>query len=148
MMAKLNYVQVDEDDHLNSYYITLCHVYYFNVSEDNSEKEKLQAEGTIETLSSLIFHAINIEGTTIREMEISQYEREYKRFYNDIMMAIKECTKNGIEYDDFLLIMDEIVGAAISLARAFEKLETVKESTSEEELVEIDIETSNEEEEG
>ena len=127
MMANLNHIQIDNENHLFSYYITLCHVYYFNVSDDNSEKDRLQTEGTIDMISSLIFHAINIEGTTIREMENEQYEKDYKRFYNDILTAIKECSKNEVDYPNFLEIIDDIIGAAIKLASAFEKLTMVKE---------------------
>lgn len=149
-MANLKYIHLDEDDPLNSYYITLCHVYYFNVSENNSEKEKQQADATIETLSSLIFHAINIEGTTIREMDNDRYEKEYKRFYSDIMTAIKECCQNTVEYDEFLVIMDEIIGAAIALASAFNKIDDIRETNSlenEHQIAEV-IEEANIEEEG
>jgi hypothetical protein len=148
-MANLKYIHIEEDDPLNSYYITLCHVYYFNVSEDNSEKERLQADATIDTLSSLIFHAINIEGTTIREMDNEQYEKEYKRFYNDIMAAIKECCQNTVEYDEFLIIMDEIIGAAIALASAFNKIDHIRETHSAdpvEQRDEVPDEGNNEEE--
>jgi hypothetical protein len=132
-MAKLNYLQLDDDQQLFSYYITLCHVYYFNVSDENTEKENQVAEGTVETISSLIFHAINIQGTTIREMDNDTYEKEYKRFYNDIMNAIKECCKNEVDFNDFLEILDEILGAAIKLATAFQKLESVKDEMINEE---------------
>jgi hypothetical protein len=147
-MANLKYIHLEEDDPLNSYYITLCHVYYFNVSEDNSEKEQQQADATIETLSSLIFHAINIEGTTIREMDNEQYEKEYKRFYGDIMTAIKECCQNTVEYDDFLVIMDEIIGAAIALASAFNKIDHIRETTSTESTNQLDEVTTEGTDEG
>lgn len=126
-MANLKYLRLDNDDPLNSYYITLCHVYYFNVSDDNSEKEKLQAESTIETICSLLFHAINIEGTTIREMDNERYVKEYKRFYNDIIDAIRECCKNEVDFEIFLEIIDEIIGAAHTLANAINKLHSIKE---------------------
>jgi glutamine synthetase type III len=147
-MAKLKHLKFETDDPLQSYYITLCHVYYFNVLEDNTEKEKIQNESTIETISSLIFHAINIEGTTIREMDNKQYVREYKRFYKDIMVAIKESCKNEVDFDVFLEIIDEIIGAAIKLATAFNKLETVKETYSEDntavEIAEAEVEENEE----
>lgn len=137
-MAKINYIQAADDDILRSYYITLSDVYYFNVSEDNTEKEKQQAEYTIDNISGLIFHAINIEGTTIREMENEVYEKIYKRFYNDIMSAIQECAKNGVVFDDFLVIIDEIIGAALTLASAFGRIEQVKTALEESEVVEED----------
>lgn len=139
-MANLKYLQLDNDDPLNSYYITLCHVYYFHVSDDNSEKEKLQAEGTIETICSLLFHAINIEGTTIREMDNERYVKEYKRFYNDIIDAIRECCKNEVDFEIFLEIIDEIIGAAHTLANAINKLHSVKEEYTEEVEVDEDLE--------
>jgi glutamine synthetase type III len=129
-MADLKHIFFDNEDPTFSYYITLCHVYYFYVSEDNSEKEKEQADGTIQTLSSLIFHAINIEGTTIREMDNEQYVKDYKRFYSDIMGAIQSCCKNEVDFDVFLQIIDEIIGAAIGLATAFDKLSKIKEEKS------------------
>jgi glutamine synthetase type III len=131
-MPNLKYLQIENDDPLHSYYITLCHVYYFHVSDENSEKEKQKAEGTIETLCSLLFHAINIEGTTIREMDNERYVKEYKRFYNDIIDAIQECSKNEVDFDVFLEIIDEIIGAALTLANAFHKLQSVKEEYMEE----------------
>jgi glutamine synthetase type III len=140
-MANLNHLQIDNDDPLQSYYITLCHVYYFHVSEENSEKEKLQAEGTIETISSLLFHAINIEGITIREMDNERYVKEYKRFYNDIIDAIQECCKNEVDFEVFLEIIDEIIGAALTLASAFQKLQSVKE----EYIEEVDVDDESEE---
>ncbi|WP_442599688.1 hypothetical protein [Neobacillus sp. D3-1R] len=146
-MAKINYIQADEDDILKSYFITLSDVYYFNVSEDNSEKEQLQTESTIENISSLIFHAITIEGTTIREMDNEVYERIYKRFYNDIMNAIKECAKNGVIFEDFLVIIDEIIGAAITLASAFGKIEQVKAVNEEVEVAEEDSDEQLDEDE-
>lgn len=139
-MANLKHLQIDNDDPLHSYYITLCHVYYFHVSDDNSDKEKLQAEGTIETICSLLFHAINIEGTTIREMDNERYVKEYKRFYNDIIDAIQECCKNEVVFDVFLEIIDEIIGAALTLASAFQKLQSVKEEYIEEVEVEGELE--------
>jgi glutamine synthetase type III len=134
-MANLKHLQIDHDDPLNSYYITLCHVYYFHVTDENSEKEKHQAEGTIETICSLLFHAINIEGTTIREMDNERYVKEYKRFYNDIIDAIRECCKNEVDFEIFLEIIDEIIGAALTLANAFNKLQSEKEKYMEEVVV-------------
>jgi glutamine synthetase type III len=134
-MANLKHLQIDHDDPLNSYYITLCHVYYFHVTVENSEKEKHQAEGTIETICSLLFHAINIEGTTIREMDNERYVKEYKRFYNDIIDAIRECCKNEVDFEIFLEIIDEIIGAALTLANAFNKLQNEKEKYMEEVVV-------------
>lgn len=139
-MANLKYLRLDNDDPLNSYYITLCHVYYFNVSDDNSEKEKLQAESTIETICSLLFHAINIEGTTIREMDNDRYVKEYKRFYNDIIDAIRECCKNEVDFEIFLEIIDEIIGAAHTLANAINKLHSIKEEYTEEVGVDENLE--------
>jgi glutamine synthetase type III len=130
-MANLQHILFDNDDPIFSYYITLCHVYYFHVSEENSEKDKQQAEATIETLSSLIFHAINIEGTTIREMDNEQYIKDYKRFYSDIMGAIQSCCKNEVDFDVFLEIIDEILGAAVRLATAFDKLKRINEDEQE-----------------
>ncbi|HLO11419.1 MAG TPA: hypothetical protein VK190_04105 [Pseudoneobacillus sp.] len=138
-MVKLAHLQIESDDPLYSYYITLCHVYYFNVSDDHSEKEKLQAEATIDSISNLIFHAINIEGTTIREMDNERYQKEYKRFYKDIMIAIKECCKNEVDYDEFLGIIDEIIGAAIKLASAFNKITSIKEQEDNEEEIDEEI---------
>jgi glutamine synthetase type III len=139
-MANLKHLQIDNDDPLNSYYITLCHVYYFHVSDDNSESEKQKADDTIETICSLLFHAINIEGTTIREMDNEIYVKQYKRFYNDIIDAIQECSKNEVDFEVFLEIIDEIIGAATTLANAFNKLQSVKEEYIEEEEVEEDSE--------
>ncbi|MHC0037034.1 hypothetical protein [Pseudoneobacillus sp. C159] len=133
-MANLKYIQTNAEDPLYSYYVTLCHVYYFHVEEDNSEKEKQQAESTIETISSLIFHAINIEGTTIREMDNQQYVQEYKRFYNDLIGAIQDCCKNEVDYEVFLEIIDEIIGAARKIAKAYQKLESIKVETVEEDV--------------
>jgi hypothetical protein len=137
-MAELKYLLVE--DNLESYYITLCDVYFYNYSEDNTEKEKTKLAGTIDTLSILIFHSINIEGTTIRDMDKQKYEHEYKRFYEEMMLAISECSKNQVDIDDFLEIMDEIVGAAIMLKTAFDKLKKVKEEEPEEDYGEEDEE--------
>jgi hypothetical protein len=139
-MANLKHILFDNEDPIHSYYITLCHVYYFHVTDDNSEKEKLQAEATIETLSSLLFHAINIEGTTIREMDNERYVKEYKRFYNDIIDAIRECCKNEVDFEIFLEIIDSIIGAALTLANAFNKLQSVKEEYYEEVEEEVNVE--------
>jgi glutamine synthetase type III len=139
-MANLKHLKIDNDDTLSSYYITLCHVYYFHVSDDNSEKEKLQAESTIETICSLLFHAINIEGTTIREMDNERYVKEYKRFYNDIIDAIRECSKNEVDFEIFIEIIDDIIGAALTLANAFHKLHSVKVEYMEEVEVEGELE--------
>jgi glutamine synthetase type III len=145
-MANLNYIHTDEEDPLYSYYVTLCHVYYFHVGENDSEKEKQQAEATIETISSLIFHAINIEGTTIREMDNEQYVREFKRFYNDIIEAIQECCKNEVDYDVFLEIIDEIIGAARKIATALHKLQSIKVESAEGSTTESDEDNEMEEE--
>jgi CRISPR/Cas system-associated endonuclease Cas3-HD len=131
-MAQLKHIHIEEEDHLYSYYLTLCHVYYFYVIDNNeSKEEKGKTEGTVEMICSLIFHAINIEGTTIREMDTEEYNKKYKRFYHDMITVIKECCKNEVEYEDFLEILDEIVGAAIKIASAFEKLYSLKEGNSE-----------------
>jgi L-rhamnose mutarotase len=139
-MANLKHLQIDPDDPLYSYYLTLCHVYYFHVSDDNSEEEKLRAEGTIETICSLLFHAINIEGTTIREMDNERYVKEHKRFYNDIIDTIRECSRNEVDFEIFLEILDDIIGAALTLANAFQKLQSVKEDYMGEAEVEGELE--------
>ncbi|MFE8699374.1 hypothetical protein ACFYKX_01925 [Cytobacillus sp. FJAT-54145] len=140
-MAELKYLQID--DNLESYYITLCDIYFYHVSQSSSEDEKTKTAGTIDQISSLIFHAITVGGTTIREMDNEKYEKEYKRFYNDIMSAIKECSENDVVFDSFLEIIDEIVGAALKLASAFEKLGKIKEENQEA----TDIETEEKEDE-
>lgn len=136
-MAKLKYLQLEEN--FESYYLTLSDVYFYHVSETNSEKEQLQAESTIDVITSLIFHAININGTTIREMDNDLYERDYKRFYNDFMNTIKDCAKNEVDFHVFLEILDDIVSAAALLTKAFDKLEEVKAHEEEEEAEEVEV---------
>lgn len=128
-MAKLKHIQ--QDTNIESYYITLCDVYFYHLPGE-SEKEEQRLEAAVETLSSLIYHAISIDGTTIREMDNSRYEKEYKRFYTDIMRAIRECSQNEVDFGEFLEILDEIISAAILLANAFEKIDKVKEEATQE----------------
>jgi hypothetical protein len=73
-------------------------------------------------------------------MDNERYVKEHKRFYNDIIDTIRECSRNEVDFEIFLEILDDIIGAALTLANAFQKLQSVKEDYMEEAEVEGELE--------
>ena len=120
-MSKLEFLEVTRN--FKSYYKTLRDVNYYLVSD--FDKEELQTASQI--ITKLIFGFIRMNGTTFREMNPEQYEREFQMFHNDFLNIIQNSGENNVEFDDFAALLDELIGIADHRMNALGKIKKTKQ---------------------
>ena len=133
-MGKLEFLEVTRN--FKSYYKTLRDVNYYLVSD--FDNEKLQA--TSQVLTKLIFGFIRMKGTTFREMTPDQYEKEFQMFQDDFLNIIQISGENNVDFDDFAVLLDELISIANHRTDTLRKIrKTKQEIVSEFEEVESQV---------
>jgi seryl-tRNA synthetase len=123
LMSKLEFLEVTRN--FRSYYKTLRDVNYYLSSD--FDKEKLQAVSQV--ITKLIFGFIRMNGTTLREMNPDQYEREYQMFQDDFLNIIQNSGENNVDFDDFADLLDELIEIANHRMNALRKVQKTKQES-------------------
>lgn len=127
-MSKLDYLEITRN--FRSYYQTLRDANYYLHSDSEVDHDKLNT--TTSVLSKLILGFIRTNGTSFREMEREQYEKDFQMFYEDFLSVIQNSGENNVDFDHFTSLIDEIIGIAIKRRNALEKIQKEKLGISEE----------------
>ncbi|MDQ1145831.1 hypothetical protein QE429_002658 [Bacillus sp. SORGH_AS 510] len=127
-MSKLDYLEITRN--FKSYYQTLRDANYYLHSDSDVDNDKLKTTSIV--LSKLILGFIRTDGTSFREMQSDQYEKDFQIFYNDFLSVIQNSGENNVDFDHFTSLIDEIIGIAIKRRNALEKIQKEKLGISEE----------------
>ncbi|WP_413299234.1 hypothetical protein AA0X95_15295 [Bacillus sp. 1P10SD] len=138
-MSKLNYLEITRN--FKSYYQTLRDINYYLNSDSEVDRVKLQATSSV--ISKLILGFIRTNGTSFREMEREQYEKEFLIFYDDFLSAIQNSGENNVDFEQFTALIDEIIGIAVKRKEALDKIQKEKLGTSVENEEVIEDEDNN-----
>ncbi|MEH7075696.1 hypothetical protein [Neobacillus drentensis] len=167
-MSNLDFLEISRN--FKSYYRTLRDVHFYLTNDPELSKEELQA--VTKVLSKLIYGFISIKGTSFREMEREQFEQEFNLFHQDFLQVIQNSGENNVSFDDFTSLIDEIIAIAVKRTNTlgkikkgnqellFEEAEVAEvtadesgfsneeedNSTVDELVVDVDVETTDEEE--
>jgi hypothetical protein len=123
-MSKLEFLEVTQN--FTSYYKTLCDVNYYLSSD--FDQEKLQAASQVMTKLILCFICTN--GSTFREWDHEQYEKEYQMFQDDFLTIIQNSGENNVDFDDFAALIDEVIGIANHRMNTLRKIKKTKQETA------------------
>jgi hypothetical protein len=152
LMSKLDFLEVSRN--FKSYYRTLRDVHFYLTNDSELNRAELQAVSRV--LSKLIYGFIRIKGIAFREMNREQYEQEFHLFHEDFLNVIQNSGENNVDFDQFIVLIDEIIGIAVKRSNALGKIKKGKQESLAVELAEVntavieeldEIETNIEEEE-
>ncbi|MEH7334408.1 hypothetical protein V7161_17320 [Neobacillus drentensis] len=142
-MSKLEFLEANRN--FKSYYKTLRDLNNFL-----SSSPELQAAN--QAITQLIFEFIRINGVTFRQMDSSQFEREYQIFQEDFLNVILNSGENNVDFNRFAALLDEIIGIANLRQDALGKIQRTKQESplgeddeeSSDEAIDINVETQTE----
>jgi hypothetical protein len=122
---------------LEKIYDTLCSEYEDEAHYD-TEQDKQDIEVTKKRLTKKVFNEFVVEDEYFLTMDSKIFKERYHLFEKDIFKLITACSKNGVPYEKFLQIIDDLLACAHYRLNAFEQLN--------EEIVKIKAEREQEEE--
>jgi hypothetical protein len=137
-LEELKYLE--PTDLLEKIYATLCSEYE---DEQHYEKEQDQQEIAIskKRLTKKVFNEFVVDEEYFLTMDSKKFKEQYQLFEKDFLKLITGCGENGIAYETFLEIIDDLVACAKFRVNAFEKLqEEIGKSQEASEEVEEDEE--------
>lgn len=143
-MAELKYLEPTEL--LEKIYATLCSEYEDAQHYENKEDQE-EIKVTKSRLTKKIFNEFVVDGEYFLTMDSETFNERYHLYEGDFLRLIKECGENGVEYETFTQIIDDLIASAKFRLHAFEQLtdEIQKLQVVEEE--EVTAEVGEEEEE-
>ncbi|WP_066388241.1 hypothetical protein [Neobacillus mesonae] len=143
-MAELKYLEPTEL--LEKIYATLCSEYEDAQHYENKEDQE-EIKVTKSRLTKKIFNEFVVDGEYFLTMDSETFNERYHLYEGDFLRLIKECGENGVEYETFKQIIDDLIASAKFRLHAFEQLtdEIQKLQVVEEE--EVTAEMGKEEEE-
>jgi len=134
-MEELNYLNPTEL--LEKIYDTLCSEYEDEAHYDK-EQDKQDIEVTKKRLTKKVFNELVVDDEYFLTMDSKTFKERYHLFEKDIFKLITECSKNGVPYEKFIEIIDDLLACAYYRLNAFEQLN--------EEITRIKAEKEQEEE--
>ncbi|AZU64156.1 hypothetical protein [Neobacillus mesonae] len=143
-MAELKYLEPTEL--LEKIYATLCSEYE-DAQHYESKEDQEEIKVTKSRLTKKIFNEFVVDGEYFLTMDSETFNERYHLYEGDFLRLIKECGENGVEYETFTQIIDDLIASAKFRLHAFEQLtdEIQKLQVVEEE--EVTAEMGKEEEE-
>jgi hypothetical protein len=157
--AKINIGRdfVDELKYLNptelleKIYDTLCSEYEDEAHYDN-EKDKQDIEVTKKRLTKKVFNEFVVDDEYFLTMDTKTFKERYHLYEKDLLKMITGCSENGVPYEKFIRIIDDLLASANHRLNAFEQLneeitriKAEKEQEEGEEVTEAESEETTDE---
>ena len=133
-MEELKYLNPTEL--LEKIYDTLCSEYEDEAHYDN-EKDKQEIEITKKRLTKKVFNEFVVEDEYFLTMDSKTFKERYHLYEKDLLKMITGCSENGVPYEKFVTIIDDLLASANHRLNAFEQLN--------EEIIRIKAEKEQEE---
>jgi hypothetical protein len=121
---------------LEKIYDTLCSEYEDEAHYDN-EKDKQEIEITKKRLTKKVFNEFVVEDEYFLTMDSKTFKERYHLYEKDLLKMITGCSENGVPYEKFVTIIDDLLASANHRLNAFEQLN--------EEIIRIKAEKEQEE---
>jgi hypothetical protein len=122
---------------LEKIYDTLCSEYEDEAHYDN-EKDKQDIEVTKRRLTKKVFNEFVVDDEYFLTMDSKTFKERYHLYEKDLLKMITGCSENGVPYEKFIIIIDDLLASANHRLNAFEQLN--------EEITRIKAEKEQEEE--
>ncbi|MDQ1144104.1 hypothetical protein QE429_000931 [Bacillus sp. SORGH_AS 510] len=133
-MAELKYLEPTEL--LEKIYATLCSEYE-DAQHYKDKKDQEEIAITKRRLTKKVFNEFVVDEEYFLTMNDQTFNERYHLYEEDFLRLIKDCSENGVKYDSFLQIIDDLIASAKFRIHAFEQLteeiQRLKEGTDEEE---------------
>ena len=143
-MEELKYLNPTEL--LEKIYDTLCSEYEDEAHYDK-EQDKQDIEVTKKRLTKKVFNEFVVEEEYFLTMDSKTFKERYHLFEKDFFKLITECSENGVPYQKFIEIIDDLLACAHYRLNAFEQLtEEITRIQAEKEQEETDSEEEIEQE--
>jgi hypothetical protein len=123
---------------LEKIYDTLCSEYEDEAHYDN-EKDKQDIEVTKRRLTKKVFNEFVVDDEYFLTMDSKTFKERYHLYEKDLLKMITGCSENGVPYEKFITIIDDLLASANHRLNAFEQLN--------EEITRIKAEKEQEEQE-
>jgi len=123
---------------LEKIYDTLCSEYEDEAHYDN-EKDKQDIEVTKRRLTKKVFNEFVVDDEYFLTMDSKTFKERYHLYEKDLLKMIAGCSENGVPYEKFIRIIDDLLASANHRLNAFEQLN--------EEITRIKAEKEQEEQE-
>jgi hypothetical protein len=137
---------------LEKIYDTLCSEYEDEAHYDN-EKDKQDIEITKRRLTKKVFNEFVVDDEYFLTMDSKTFKERYHLYEKDLLKMITGCSQNGVPYEKFIRIIDDLLASANHRLNAFEQLNEeitrikAEKEQKEQESEEVIEEESEEEEE-
>ncbi|MED4203800.1 hypothetical protein [Neobacillus mesonae] len=118
-MAELKYLEPTEL--LEKIYATLCSEYE-DAQHYESKEDIEEIKVTKSRLTKKIFNEFVVDGEYFLTMDSETFNERYHLYEGDFLRLIKECGENGVEYETFTQIIDDLIASAKFRLHAFEQL--------------------------
>jgi hypothetical protein len=107
---------------LEKIYDTLCSEYEDEAHYDD-EKDKQDIEVTKRRLTKKVFNEFVVDDEYFLTMDSKTFKERYHLYEKDLLKMITGCSKNGVPYEKFIIIIDDLLASANHRLNAFEQLE-------------------------
>ncbi|MEH7495261.1 hypothetical protein [Neobacillus niacini] len=118
-MEELQYLNPTEL--LEKIYDTLCSEYEDEAHYDN-EKDKQDIEVTKRRLTKKVFNEFVVDDEYFLTMDSKTFKERYHLYEKDLLKMITGCSENGVPYEKFIRIIDDLLASANHRLNAFEQL--------------------------
>nr|WP_263324618.1 hypothetical protein [Neobacillus sp. Marseille-Q6967] len=144
-MAELKYLEPTEL--LEKIYATLCSEYedevHYTMGEDLQD-----IQVTKRRLTKKVFNELVVDAEYFLTMSEETFRERYRLYEDDFLQLIQRCSENGVDYETFVQIIDDLIASAKFRLNAFEQLNEEVQRIKEEKQEEDSEKTEEEEEEG
>jgi DNA-directed RNA polymerase beta subunit len=106
---------------LEKIYDTLCSEYEDEAHYDN-EKDKQEIEVTKKRLTKKVFNEFVVDDEYFLTMDSKTFKERYHLYEKDLLKMITGCSENGVPYEKFIRIIDDLLASANHRLNAFEQL--------------------------
>jgi hypothetical protein len=106
---------------LEKIYDTLCSEYEDEAHYDN-EKDKQDIEVTKRRLTKKVFNEFVVDDEYFLTMDSKTFKERYHLYEKDLLKMITGCSENGVPYEKFITIIDDLLASANHRLNAFEQL--------------------------
>ena len=105
-MEELKYLNPTEL--LEKIYDTLCSEYEDEAHYDK-DQDKQDIEVTKKRLTKKVFNEFVVDDEYFLTMDSKTFKERYNLFEKDFFKLITECSKNGVPYEKFIEIIDDLL---------------------------------------
>lgn len=142
-MAELKYLEPTEL--LEKIYATLCSEYE-DEAHYTKEEDLQDIQVTKRRLTKKVFNELVVDAEYFLTMSEETFLERYRLYEEDFLQLIQRCSENGVDYETFIQIIDDLIASAKFRLNAFEQLNEEVQRIREEKQ-EGDSEETEEEEE-